>query len=296
MYDIVDLETLIEVVARGGVSAAAAALDVAPSTVSHRIAKIEKRLGARLFHRDSRHFAPTEEGRRFWLRARDVLEALREAEREAMGGDGGARGLLKVTLPPWVMRAFVAPHLAAFQARHPDLGLEFLTTDRFVNLVEEQQDVGVRVGRLSDSALVAQKIADNHRVICGSPGYLERAGAPTDGAALAEHLFVMLPWQRSVAIHAGSGARRELRPARRIVLTDAETLTNAALHGVGLVIKSRLAIAAELSAGRLVEVLPGVLADADAPIHLIRAGGAPTPRKASVFSTFLRACFDASGR
>ncbi|MEM1046314.1 MAG: LysR family transcriptional regulator [Pseudomonadota bacterium] len=295
MYDIADLETFIEVVERGGVTAAAHALDIAPSTVSHRIAKIEKRLRTRLFHRDSRHFSPTDDGRQFWMRARDIVEALREAEQEAMGGASGVRGVLKVTLPPWVMNAFVAPRLAAFQADNPDLALEFLTTDRFVNLVEERQDLGVRVGALSDSALRAQKIADNERVICASPNYLRKAGEPTSIDALERHLFVVLPWQRSLVLNADAGGTRAITPAHRIILTDAEALTSAALNDVGLVVKSRLAISAPLAEGRLVEVLPGALADASAPIHLIRTGATPPPRKVSVFSDFLRDVFATRG-
>lgn len=293
MYDIADLETFIEVVERGGVTAAAHALDIAPSTVSHRIAKIEKRLGTRLFHRDSRHFSPTDDGRQFWLRARDIVEALREAEQEAMGGVSGVRGVLKVTLPPWVMNAFVAPRLAAFQAKNPDLAFEFLTTDRFVNLVEERQDLGVRVGALSDSALRAQKIADNERVICASPTYLQKAGEPTTIDVLERHLFVVLPWQRSLLLNTAGSGSRAITPAQRIILTDAEALTSAALNHVGLVVKSRLAVGAALAEGRLVEVLPGALADASAPIHLIRTGSTPPPRKVSVFSDFLRDIFAA---
>lgn len=291
MYDIRDLETFVEVIERGGVSAAAAALDVAPSTVSHRIGKIEKRLQTRLFHRDSRHFAPTEEGKRFWRRAEGVLEALREAEREAAGGEAGVRGVLKATLPPWVMNAYVAPRLADFQERNPELSIEFLTTDRFVNLVEEGQDVGVRVGVLADSALRAQKIADNERILCASPEYLERAGAPNAIDDLPRHLFVVLPWQRAIELKSDGGAARTFSPKRRIILTDAEAMTAAACSHVGLVIKSRLAIGAALADGRLVEVLPGVLAGAAAPIHLLRASAAPAPRKVAVFAAFMREAF-----
>ncbi len=294
MYDIADLTTFVEVVERGGVSAAALALDIAPSTASHRIAKIEKRLRTRLFHRDSRHFAPTEEGRQFWLRAREILAALEDAEKEAMGGESGMRGVVKATLPPWILTAFILPRLAAFQARNPELSLEFLATDRFVNLVEERQDLGVRVGALSDSSLFAQKIADNDRVICASPAYLRAEGLPEDVDALTRRRFVVLPWQRSIALNRADGGARPFTPTRKVVLTDADALTSAALHGVGMVVKSRLAIAAELADGRLTDVLPGALADAAAPIHIVRAGSAPASRKISAFAAFIRKAFAAA--
>ena len=100
MYSVADLETFVAIVEHGGVTAAADRLDLAPATVSHRLAKLEQHLGTLLFHRDARHFAPSEEGRLFFDRVGDVLDQLREAERAVGKGSAEIDGTVRVTLPP----------------------------------------------------------------------------------------------------------------------------------------------------------------------------------------------------
>lgn len=290
MYAIADLEAFLAIVERGGVSAAAAALDLAPATVSHRLGKLERGLGARLFQRDSRRFRLTEEGERFHQGVGRALDALREAE-AAVRGDGSVEGPLRLTAPRWVLRQYVTPSLPRLLERHPRLRIEVLATDRFVNLVEEGLDCALRVGPMGEAAGRVRKIADNARLICAAPDYLARRGAPRSAAELAEHDWILLPWQRHWRLHDGRGGVASVSGRGRLTISDADAMTDAALCGLGMVVKSRLAVAEPLRTGRLVEVLPGALADPAAPIWLLRPDGGRASRRVAAFYEHLRAVF-----
>ncbi len=287
MYSVADLETFVAIVEQGGVTAAADRLDLAPATVSHRLAKLEQHLGTSLFHRDARHFAPSEEGQLFFDRVGDILDQLREAERAIGKGAADIEGTVRVTLPPWILANFVLPALSDFETAHPKLKIDFLATDRFVNLVEEGQELALRVGVMADSGLLARKIADNERILCAAPSYLERFGHPAVAEELPEHRWVCLPWQRQWRLNMSSGRVDTLTGKVQFTVSNSDSLSQSAEAGIGIAIKSRLAVLPALNEGRLVEVLPGVLADAEAPIWIVRASSRVRSRKLDATSEFL---------
>lgn len=294
MYGITDLEAFVEIVERGGVTAAAESLGLSPATVSHRLTKLERHLGAQLFYRDSRHFRPSPEGEAFYGRITPLLESLRDAEQAVAAEDAPLSGRLRVTLPPWILAKYVLPNFARFAERHPDLKSDFLATDRFVNLQEEGLDAAIRVGQLEDSSLRALKIADNRRVLCASPAYLERHGRPARPEDLSTHLWVCLPWQTQWRVRMSDGSHKNISGRRQITLSNSDSLTEAALNGLGITIKSRLAIAGELASGRLEALLPEVLEDSEAPVWLLRAPQGARSRKIGAFYDFMAEVFAAA--
>lgn len=291
MYGITDLEAFVEIVDRGGVTAAAGSLGLSPATVSHRLTKLERHLGAQLFYRDSRHFRPSPEGEAFYSRITPLLESLRDAEQAVAAEDAPLSGRLRVTLPPWILAKYVLPCFSGFAEQHPDLKIDFLATDRFVNLQEEGLDAAIRVGQLEDSSLRALKIADNRRVLCASPAYLDRHGRPERPEDLITHLWVCLPWQTQWRVRMSDGIHKNISGRRQVTLSNSDSLTEAALNGLGITMKSRLAIADELSAGRLEVLLPDVLEDSDAPIWLLRAPQGMRSRKIGTFYEFMTQVF-----
>ncbi|MEM9601502.1 MAG: LysR family transcriptional regulator [Pseudomonadota bacterium] len=286
-----DLSTFVTVAHRGGITAAAQQLGISPATTSHRIAKLERALRLTLFHRNSRSFQLTDEGQRYLDRIEPVLDDLAAARDDAGGTRTALRGHLRVTLSPWILSRYILPALAPFKRAHPELSLEFLAVDRFVSLVEEGQDCAVRVGQLKDSGLLARRIADNERVLCAAPSYLADAGAPTDIDTLDAHSWVCLPWQMRLPLRTPLGGERPFTATRNILVSNSDMLTDAAVNGLGIAIKSRLAVQDELRDGRLVEVLPGALAAADAPIWFVSAPESRAGLKNRAFGGFVASRF-----
>ena len=179
MYSLSDLETFIAVVENKGVLAAAREQRLSPATVSHRLSKLERELATVLVFRDSRRVRLSPAGEVFYTRIGAIIEALRDAEHSIGARSSSVSGLLRVTMPPWVFSKYVMPRLNEFEHAFPDLKLDFLITDQFVNVVDDAQDVAIRVGQLNDSGLLSRKIVNNSRVLCAAPSYIKKHSMPT---------------------------------------------------------------------------------------------------------------------
>ena len=289
MYSLEDLRTFVEIADRGGITAAARSMGTAPATISHRLSKLEDHLGVSLFHRNSRNVSLSVEGEAFRSRVVAILDELTNAETDIGGHGSLLKGHLRVTMAPWILSRFVLPLLERLRDQHPGLTFEFLASDRYVNLVEEQQDCAIRVGRLHDSSLLSRKIADNHRILCAAPGYLKSFGVPARPSDLETHRAVCLPWQRSWEFDGVKGPAN--MPGDTLLVSNSDSLTDAAIHGHGIALKSRLAVASELDRGELVEVLPGALSSPEAPISVLRPPNLKGSRKVDAFSDFVRSGF-----
>lgn len=292
MYNLTDLQTFVSIVDNNSIHRAAAAQQVSVATVSLRLSKLEKALSTVLVFRDSRKLELSSAGEVFYQRVCAILEALRDAEYLIGARRSSISGVLRVTMPPWIFSKFVMPRLMEFEQQYPDLKLEFLINDQFVNVVEDKQDVAVRVGSLSDSAMLARKLCDNHRILCASPLYLERYGTPDSLARLAEHRWVVLPWQRQLKMQA-SGKVRTFNVDARFTVSNSDYMTQALLAGHGIGIKSYIAIREALQSGSLVEVLPGMLASGEAPVWFLKPQNSLTTRKTEAFFEFMQSVFDA---
>ena len=292
MYNLTDLQTFVSIVDNNSIHRAAAAQQVSVATVSLRLSKLEKALSTVLVFRDSRKLELSSAGEVFYQRVCAILEALRDAEYQIGARRSSISGVLRVTMPPWIFSKFVMPRLMEFEQQYPDLKLEFLINDQFVNVVEDKQDVAVRVGSLSDSAMLARKLCDNHRILCASPRYLERYGTPDSLARLAEHRWVVLPWQRQLKMQE-SGKVRTFNVDARFTVSNSDYMTQALLAGHGIGIKSYIAIREALQSGSLVEVLPGILACGETPVWFLKPQNSLTTRKTEAFFDFMQSVFDA---
>ncbi len=292
MYSIDDLKTFVAIADAQGVTAGAKRMGISAATASHRLNKLENALELTLLHRNSRMIRLTDEGQIFFERAQTILSDLAQAERDAGSGVAELSGHIRVTMSPWVLSRFILPQLPDFQAQHPNLTFEFLAVDRFVSLSAEGQDCAIRVGQLSDSAMVARKLCDNERIICAAPSFLERHPDVLTTADWMTYPWLCLPWQTRIAFCDSKGARRDATVKAQVLVSNSDMLTEAAMQGLGLSIKSRLAIKDELDTGRLVEISPGSLWQADAPIWFMYAPEARTAQKTKAFGEFVSACFN----
>jgi len=231
-------------------------LDVSPAQISKLVARLENRLDARLLNRTTRDVSLTDTGQAYLERARELLESF-EALETSVRDQGGPSGTLKVSAPVSFGKGQLVPALLDFAAAYPAVAVDVAFADRLVNLVDEGFDVAVRIGRLSDSSLVAKRLADVRMVTCASPEYLARRGVPAALEDLAGHEAILDTNAREPTVwtfgpHAD---RREVRVAGRIRFNGAEACVAAAVAGFGITRSPAFAAADELRAGRVVPIL-----------------------------------------
>ncbi len=285
MYNLQDLESFVAVAHTGSLTSAANQLGISTATTSHRISKLEGALSLVLFHRNSRNVSLTAEGEVFLERIEQILMDLKQAEIDA--GSCSVRGHLRVTVSPWVLNRYLMPRLSEFLGAHSGLTLEFQPIDRYVPLVEERQDCAIRIGQLSDSALVARKICNNERVICASPNLLNKIGQPKTIPDLLSAPWVSLPWQIKVELLNPKKESQMIAIQRPILFRQSDSLTEAAKQGLGLALKSKLAIQQELDEGSLVEVKLNQLAPSQAPIWFVTTSEGKNSPKVKAFRDFV---------
>jgi DNA-binding transcriptional LysR family regulator len=252
---ITDLDIFARVARTGNMSAAGREMGLSPAVVSKRVSLLEEELGARLFQRTTRQLTLTETGEGYYKRVLDILNLVEEAEDFVNRRNDKPRGVLKVTAPTTFSRKHLAPHLAEFLAKFPEIELDFHLTDDFVDIISRGFDLAIRIGELQDSSLVQKKLAADHRVICASPAYLERAGMPMTLADLDVHNCLMAGAQEFWRL-TGPDGEHQFRPKGNIRSNSAEFIREAMVAGLGLGLRSLWDIHDELRDGTLKVVLP----------------------------------------
>jgi DNA-binding transcriptional LysR family regulator len=231
-------------------------LGVSSAQVSKLVARLENRLGARLLNRTTRDVSLTDTGRAYLERARGLLEDFETLE-SSVRDQSGPKGLLKISAPVSFGATQLTPALLDFAAAYPEVSLDVSSTDRMVNLVEEGFDVGVRIGELPDSSVIARKLAAVRMVTCASPGYLQAAGAPATPDDLARHEAILDNNMRDPTIwtYGGGVDRQEVRVHGRLKFGGADACVAAARRGLGITVTPAFAAADDLRAGRLTALL-----------------------------------------
>jgi DNA-binding transcriptional LysR family regulator len=258
------------------------------ATVSRKLSDLEAHLKTRLITRSTRKLELTEAGRDYLEACRQILEQVEEAERAASGAYAKVKGRLVVAAPIVFGRQHVVPVAAAFLEAHPDVDIQLRLGDRNVNLIEEHVDVALRIGTLPDSSLVATPVGAVRRVVCASPGYLERFGAPASVGELAAHRCITFEGLDAATawVFAGAdGQKRQARVRSRMTVSTADAAIEAASLGLGLTRVLSYQVADALGSGRLVRVLfdeepPAV------PVSLIYPGQGRLPMKTRAFIDF----------
>ncbi|MDP3082527.1 MAG: LysR family transcriptional regulator [Rubrivivax sp.] len=252
------IESFAAVAAKGSLTAAARAEDVAPAVIGRRIDALEERLGVKLLLRTTRRVTLTHEGSAFLEDCQRVLADLANAEASVSAGGVKASGHLRITAPAGFGRRHVAPLVPRFIAQHPDVSLSLNLSDRVVDLVNEGMDCAVRVGDLPDSGLVSVRLADNRRLCVAAPAYLQRAGVPATPAELARHACLTLSSDASQPrgwAFQVDGALTHLRPGAQIDCNDGQVLHDWCLQGLGIAWRSTWEVEAEVANGTLQVVL-----------------------------------------
>jgi DNA-binding transcriptional LysR family regulator len=231
-------------------------LGVSSAQVSKLVARLENRLGARLLNRTTRDVSLTDTGRAYLERAKSLMEDFETLE-GSVRDQSGPKGLLKISAPVSFGANQLTPALLDFAAAYPEVSLDVSSTDRMVNLVEEGFDVGVRIGQLPDSSVIARKLAAVRLVTCASPDYLQAAGAPATPQDLVRHEAILDNNMRDPTAwtYGADGETFDIRVHGRLRFGGADACVAAARRGLGITLTPAFAAAEDLRAGRLTPLL-----------------------------------------
>ncbi|MFI7858801.1 LysR substrate-binding domain-containing protein [Pseudomonas promysalinigenes] len=283
------------VAATGSFAATARHFQVPASSVSRFIAALEKELGQQLLYRNTRAVSLTDAGERYFLQVREVLELLDAANEDAAGKGSDIRGLVKLNAPVALGRLHLAHLVERLHAQYPELIVELMLSDLYIDPVLEGVDITIRVGHLENSALIGRKICDQRYVLCASAAYLAKHGAPHTPQELRAHSCLVYKGQ--------AGMQRwhfRRQPDHQLEVIDvqgplrsnnADALVEAALGGMGIVLfPTWLFSKAYFGEGHLVQLLPewtGSIEPVTSQIHLISPENRLRSKKVRAVSQFL---------
>lgn len=254
-----NLALFLMIVEKGGLSAAGREMGLSPASVSERLAMLEAHYGASLLTRTTRAISLTDEGRVLVDGARRLLAEADELESRIRLGTQKISGPIRLSAPEDLGRSRIVPMLDRFLAGHPEVTIDLNLTDAFADLVSQGIDFAIRYGTLADSTLRAKTIGENRRVVCASPGYLERSGTPEHPDDLTRHDCIVMRFganiDRTWSFRVGGEVHRVMVRGRRVA-NDGGLVRQWCCEGHGICLKSIWDIGQDLKAGRLVEILP----------------------------------------
>jgi DNA-binding transcriptional LysR family regulator len=281
------MATLLAVVEAGSLSAASRKLRVPLTTVSRRISDLEAHLKTQLLNRTSRRVTLTDAAETYIRACRRILDDVDEAERVVSGEYRAPQGELTVTASMVLGRVHVVPVAAAFLKAYPDILLRLRLSDRVVSLQDEHVDLGIRIGPLPDSGIVARRIGSIRQIVCASPGYLAGRGRPKTPQDIAAHdcvTFTGFIQAESWKFQIG-GAITPVPVRSRLQVDAAEAVVEAALAGTGIIRLFSYHVAAAVKDGRL-SLLLEEFEPPPLPVNLVYLGGGLLPLKVRAFLDF----------
>lgn len=251
------MQVYTSVVELGSFTAAANVFRMSPGMVTKHINAIEKRLDATLIKRTTRRLQVTEVGKAYYESCKEILRKVEDAEAGTAILSGKPKGLLKVTASLWFGSITLTPIVCDYLNQFPDVSVELSLSDRFVDIIDEHFDVAIRIGELSDSSLIARKLATVELSICASPAYLNKHGTPTKPEDLKNHECLgFTNWRSQSGWKVVEKALTNQGMSRsRFDSNNGQALRQAALKGIGIILMPKVLLAPDIQAGRLVEVL-----------------------------------------
>ncbi|MFD2643615.1 LysR family transcriptional regulator [Pseudomonas japonica] len=268
-----ELEVFVRVVQAGSFSAAARDLRITPSAVSKLVARLEGRLGSRLFNRSTRQLSLTHEGRAYYERGMGLLADLDELERNVASQDA-PRGRVRINANMAFGYHYLLPLVPLLIEHLPEVKLDLVLTDEVIDVVGQRTDIAVRAGPMKSSNLIARKLGHTRMVIVGAPGYLQLHGIPDGPAALQRHNLLTANYARAFngwPLREGDQVIKVVT-AGSVQASDGEALRRLALNGTGLARLAAFRVREDIAEGRLVPVMeaynPGDLEE----VHAVFVG------------------------
>jgi len=259
MGKLAGMEMFVKVVECGGFTAAAKVSGISSTMVAKHVRMIEERLGARLLHRTTRRQHLTEVGQLYYERCKHALAEVELAEASASELQASPRGLVRLVAPVSFGNHSLVPILAEYLLHHPDVNVELTLDNRVPDLINEGYELGIQIGEIDASELVARPLRPYRRILAAAPNYLAEHGQPAHPDQLNGHSCLGLSyWPHHDRWHliGPDAALCEVAVKGRFSANQGSALRTAALLGAGIVLQPEMSLADDIAAGRLVQVLP----------------------------------------
>ena len=240
-------------------SAVARETNMSQSTVSKHIAALEERLGTKLLNRSTRSLKLTEAGKEYYHHCIRILNDFQEAEASVGKGKIKPTGTLRISTSATFGRTYLLPHLKEFFETYPDINIELLFDDDYVDLVKEGIDLAIRIGPLADSTLIARKIGSSPRVVVASPEYLVKHGRPRKPADLIKHSCLVYTLQKSPDLwyfNSTQEGDESIRVSGRLKASSPDAVCDATIKGLGISIVCEWHAREYIKTGALNVILP----------------------------------------
>jgi DNA-binding transcriptional LysR family regulator len=288
MDSIRSMRTFVRAMELGSLSAAAREQQTTQPTVSKIVAALERELGVRLFERSTTKLTPTDEGSRFYERAKRVLEEFTEAVADARGQTETPAGQLRVNAPVGLGEMHLSALVLEFLELYPQIEVELILNDRFVDLVEEGVDVALRLGGDLPPNAIARKVAASARHLVAAPSYLERRPRPRQPQDLVHHDYIRFAWLASgdQLTLQGPGGDTIVAIHGRYRVNSSMAIRDALRNGAGLGVAPLWLVQDLIESGDLVRVLPKWAAS-PLELHLVYPSRRYQPLRAKVFLDFV---------
>ena len=290
MDRLTEMEAFATVVDQGGFTDAAKKMGISKSAVSKHVSSLEARLGARLLNRTTRRVSPTEIGLAYYDRARRVLNDAGEADALVTSMQSAPSGLLRISVATDFGVNHLSPVLSGFLSEFPDITVNMVLNNRYVELISEGFDMAVRIGELEDSTLRARKLTETTKRMIASPDYFAKYGRPEKIDALNEHKSSGNVWK----LTAPSGEKRQVRTAGWLSVNDGQSLLNAAISGLGIAYLPSFLYADAMDKGLVEDAIPDLPIETQG-IYAVYPPGRFTQPKVRAFIDFLVRSFAEKG-
>lgn len=284
-----NLKLFLRIVEKGGLAVAGREMGLSPATVTERLAALESHYGARLLTRTTRSISLTHEGQELVAGARRILAETEEIEARIKLGMEKLSGTIHISAPLDLGRARLVPLLDLFMEKHPQVSIDLSLSDGYIDLVGQGLDLALRFGELSDSTMKSRKLGLNRRLVCASPDYLQRHGAPHHPDELSQHNCLVMRFGQTTD-HDWSfeidGKRQNYRVSGNRIANDGALIRHWCLAGHGLALKSEWDIEEDLANGSLISVLDD-FSPPMSTLQMVYPAGAVQPRRVRALIDFL---------
>ncbi|QTL40840.1 LysR family transcriptional regulator [Xenorhabdus budapestensis] len=284
-----DLSVFIRIIDTGSFTAAARTLGLSPTTVSKQIARLEKNLGIVLFVRSTRSLRITPEGKLIAEKVRAALTLVEEVAEIAKDGNESLTGLIRLTAPVPLGRTYLTESIAKFRKKYPSVGFILHLTDNIVDLYKAEMDLAIRVANLTDSRLIARRLAENKRILVASPNYLKLHGEPQAPEELVNHNCLLFSASGNKSTIWSLHNRKNTKVislSSDLIANNGDVLRAWCTSGLGIALRETWDIASLIRSNKLIQILPE-WQEETSPINVVRAGKRPVPQRIKSFIEFL---------